>query len=61
MSNQFYTLLPMPFLEKNGKRYELVDYNLSLEEFLNINSGKDIYIFEESITTNNIKAVVLEK
>jgi hypothetical protein len=61
MANQHYTILPMPFLEKNGERYELTDYNLSLEEFLNENFGKDIYIFEKSLTTSTIRAVVLEK
>jgi hypothetical protein len=60
MANQFYTILPMPFLEKNGERYELTDYTLSLEEFLTENSGKDIYIFEESLATSTIRAVVLE-
>jgi hypothetical protein len=61
MANQNYTILPMPFLEKNGERYELIDSNLILEEFLNQNIGKDIYIFKESLTTSNIRAVVLEK
>ena len=61
MANQNYTILPMPFLEKNGERYELIDSNLILEEFLNQNIGKDIYIFKESLTTSNIIAVVLEK
>ena len=34
------------------------DWNLSLEQFLIQNAGKQIYILESSITTNQIRAIV---
>jgi hypothetical protein len=59
MANQNYNVIVMPYLEKNGIKYECTNYNLSLSDFLNENTGKEIYIYEPSLTTKNIQAIVI--
>lgn len=58
MANQHYTLIDKPVIEIDGKSYIANDWNLSLEQFLIQNAGKEIYILESSITTNQIRAIV---
>ena len=58
MANQHYKLIDEPMLEIDGTIYQTETYNLNLEKFLVENSGKKIYIYEPSITTNQIRAIV---
>jgi len=59
MANQNYNVIVMPYLEKDGIKYECTNYHLSLADFLNENAGKEIYIYEPSLITNNIQAIVI--
>jgi len=58
MANQHYNLISEPVFEIDGKLYETETWNLNLEQFLIQNAGKEIYILESSITTNQIRAIV---
>jgi glutathione peroxidase-family protein len=58
MANQHYKLIDEPMLEIDGTIYQTETYNLNLEKFLVENSGKELYIYVPSITTNNIRAIV---
>jgi len=58
MANQHYTIIDKPMLEIGGTIYQTETYNLNLEKFLVENVGKEIYIYEPSITTNQIRAIV---
>ena len=59
MANQHYEIITHPTMKVKEKLYVVEAWNLSLEEFLNKNSGKQIYILESSITTNTIRAIVI--
>ena len=58
MANQYYTLIDKPVMKTDDISYIANDWNLSLEQFLIQNAGKQIYILESSITTNQIRAIV---
>jgi hypothetical protein len=59
MANQHYEIITHPTMHIKGKLYVVEAWNLSLEEFLNKNAGKQIYILDSSITTNAIRAIVI--
>ena len=58
MANQHYKIIVNPIMEIDGESYVASVYNLNLEQFLIQNAGKEIYIVESSITTNEIQAIV---
>lgn len=59
MANQYYELITSPLLVIEGKVHEAKSSNFNLEEFLTVYSGREIYIIEESVQTNNIRAIVI--
>jgi hypothetical protein len=59
MANQYYELIPTPTYEIDGKVRLVETWNMDLGTFLNQNAGKKIYIYEPTITTNKIRAIVL--
>lgn len=59
MANQFYTLIESTELEISEGLFEVKDYNVSLEDFLIQNAGKELYIYAPSVTTKNIQAIVI--
>jgi len=59
MANQHYTLITESTLTIKDKTYVVDSYNSNLEEFLNKNAGKEIYILETSILTETIQAIVI--
>ena len=59
MANQYYELIPTPTYEIDGKVRLVETWNMDLGTFLNQNGGKKIYIYEPTITTNKIRAIVL--
>jgi hypothetical protein len=59
MANQYYELIPTPTYEIDGKVRLVETWNVDLGTFLNQNAGKKIYIYEPTITTNKIRAIVL--
>jgi hypothetical protein len=59
MANQHYEIITHPTMEIEGKVYVVESYNMSLEEFLNKNAGKEIYILENTILTETIRAIVI--
>ena len=58
MANQYYKLIDELMLEIDGTIYQTKVYNLNLEKFLIENTGKKLYIYAPSVTTNNIRAIV---
>jgi hypothetical protein len=58
MANQYYELIPTPTYEIDGKVRLVETWNMDLGTFLNQNAGKKIYIYEPTITTNKIRAIV---
>lgn len=61
MANQHYKVITNSTIELNGKPYTAATWNMNLEEFLNKNAGKEIFIVESSLSTNNISAIVLKR
>ena len=59
MANQYYELILTPTYEIDGKVRLVETWNMDLGTFLNQNAGKKIYIYEPTITTNKIRAIVL--
>jgi hypothetical protein len=59
MANQYYELIPTPTYEIDGKVRLVETWNMDLGTFLNQNVGKKIYIYEPTITTNKIRAIVI--
>ena len=59
MANQYYELIPTPTYEIDGKVRLVETWNMDLGTFLKQNSGKKIYIYEPTITTNKIRAIVI--
>jgi len=59
MANQSYKLIDKPTLVIDDKTYIAETCNMNLEQFLNQNAGKEIYILKETITTNQIRAIVI--
>jgi len=59
MANQSYKLITHPVLKVGDKTYVVEAYNISLEEFLNKNAGKEIYILEKSMLEGPIRAIVI--
>lgn len=59
MANQYYELISTPTYEIDGKVRLVETWNMDLGTFLNQNPGKKIYIYEPTITTNKIRAIVL--
>jgi hypothetical protein len=60
MANQHYEILLEETHEFNGVIHTIQDYNVTLVEFLNNNAGKYLFIYQPSLDTNNIRAIVLE-
>lgn len=58
MANQYYTIIDTLLLELDGKTFEVIEWECNLEEFLKNNSGKQLYIYGPSMTSNKIKAIV---
>jgi hypothetical protein len=59
MANQYYELISQRTIQIENRTYATQIYNKSLKNFLIENSGKKIYIYEPSINTNRIEAIVL--
>jgi hypothetical protein len=59
MANQYYELISSPVVEIEGKTRVVQDWNMDLGTFLNQNVGKKIFIYEPSVTTNKIRAIVI--
>ena len=59
MANQYYELISQRTIQLENRTYATQIYNKSLKNFLIENSGKKIYIYEPSITTTRIEAIVI--
>ncbi len=59
MVNQYYELISQRTIQIENRTYATQIYNKSLKNFLIENSNKKIYIYEPSINTNRIEAIVL--
>lgn len=59
MANQYYELITSPTHEVDGRVRVVEDWNMDLGTFLIQNSGKKIFIYEPSIATNKIRAIVV--
>ena len=59
MANQEYKLINLPKMEIGEYVYVCETYNMNLENFLKANAGKKLYIYQPSILTNKIKAIVI--
>lgn len=59
MANQYYELISQRTIQIENRTYTTQIYNKSLKNFLIENSNKKIYIYEPSINTNRIEAIVL--
>jgi hypothetical protein len=59
MANQYYELISQRTIQIENRTYATQIYNKSLKNFLIENSNKKIYIYEPSINTNRIEAIVL--
>jgi hypothetical protein len=59
MANKFYNIIDVPSKEINGKAYVAQTFNLNLKDFLEIYFNKDLYIYEPSILTNQIRAIII--
>ena len=59
MANQYYELISSPVVEIEGKSRVVETWNMDLGTFLNQNAGKKIFIYEPSVTTNKIRAIVI--
>ena len=59
MANQYYELIPTPTYEIDGKVRLVETWNMDLGAFLKQNAGKKIYIYEPTLTTNKIRAIVI--
>ena len=59
MANKYYELIKEPQVEVDGKVHTVQTYNMGLNEFLKENYMKKLFIFEPSITTNQIRGIVL--
>jgi hypothetical protein len=59
MANQYYELISDATLVIGDTAHVAATWNLNLEQFLTRNAGKQIYILESSITTNQIRAIVI--
>ena len=59
MANQYYELISQRTIQFENRTYATQIYNKSLKNFLIENSNKKIYIYEPSINTNRIEAIVL--
>ena len=59
MANQYYELISQRTIQIENRTYATQIYNKSLKNFLIENSNKKIYIYEPSITTNRIEAIVI--
>ena len=59
MANQYYELISQRTIQIENRTYATHIYNKSLKNFLIENSNKKIYIYEPSINTNRIEAIVL--
>jgi hypothetical protein len=59
MANQYYELIQTPTYEIDGKLRLVETWNMDLGRFLKQNDGKRIFIYEPTITTNKIRAIVI--
>lgn len=59
MANQYYELISQRTIQIENRTYATQIYNKSLKNFLIENSNKKIYIYEPSLNTNRIEAIVL--
>lgn len=59
MANKYYELIKEPQTVVDGKEYEVKEYGMNLSEFLKTYYKEKLFIFEPTITTNNIKGIVL--
>jgi hypothetical protein len=59
MANQYYELIPTPTYEIDGRVRLVETWNMDLGRFLKQNAGKRIFIYEPTITTNKIRAIVI--
>jgi hypothetical protein len=59
MANQYYELILTPTYEIDGKVRLVETWNMDLGTFLKQNAGKKIFIYEPTITTNKIRAIVI--
>ena len=59
MANKYYELIKEPQVVIDGKVYETQKYDMGLGEFLREHYMKKLLIFEPSIMSNKIEAIVL--
>ena len=59
MANKFYKLIDKPTTEIDGKVYVVETFNLTLKDFLETYFDKDLYIYEPSVVTNQIRAIII--
>jgi hypothetical protein len=59
MANQSYKLITHPVLKVGDRSYVVEAYHTTLEDFLNKNAGKQIWILEKSLLEAPIRAIVI--
>lgn len=59
MANKFYQTINEPVKEINGKVYTAETFNLNLKDFLETYFDKELYIYEPSILSNQIRAILI--
>jgi hypothetical protein len=59
MTNQSYKLITHPVLKVGDRSYVVEAYHLELGEFLDKNTGKQIWILEKSLLNGPIRAIVI--
>lgn len=59
MANKHYHLISTPVVEINGKVYNTQTWRMTLKELLETYYDKEIYIYGESVLTDEIRAVII--
>ena len=59
MATQSYKLITHPVLKVGDRSYVVEAYHLELGEFLDKNTGKQIWILEKSLLNGPIRAIVI--
>ncbi len=59
MANKFYNIIDKPTIEINQKVYTIETFNLNLKDFLETYFDKELYIYEPSILSNQIRAILI--
>lgn len=59
MTNQSYKIITHPVLKVGDRAYVVEAYHSTLEDFLDNNAGKQIWILEKSLLAGPIRAIVI--